>query len=138
MTVAVFVRWIFAVLATTLLAALTVALQWVTLAIITPFTASEGSAGFAVLMVPVSLMLALPCFLVGAAVLGAPSAGALTRLKLDRAWPAALLGGWLSTLGGAILLCHAFGLAGLMFAAALPLAGAIGGLTYREMMRKPF
>lgn len=137
MTIALFTRWIFAVLATTLFAALAVALQWLALAIITTFTASEGSAGFAAFMIPISLMLALPCFFLGTLVLGAPSAWALTRLKLDRAWPAALLGAGLSTLGGAILLGHAFGLAGLMFAAALPLAGAIGGLTYREMMRKP-
>ncbi|MGW8706319.1 hypothetical protein ACWGLL_12910 [Brevundimonas sp. NPDC055814] len=137
MTAAVFTRWVFAVLATSIFGALTVALLWLALAIINTFITGEGSAAFAAFIVPISLMLALPCFLVGAAVLGAPSAWALTRLKLDRAWPAALAGGLLATLGGASLLSHALGLTGMMFAVALPLAGAIGGLTYREMMRKP-
>ncbi len=137
MTISVFTRWIFAVLATTLFAALAVALQWLALAIISTFAGDEGLAGLAIFIIPTSLILVLPCFLIGTALLCAPSAWVLTRLKLDHAWAAALAGGLLSTLGGAILLGHALGFTGLAFAAALPLAGAIGGLTYREMMRKP-
>lgn len=137
MTISVFTRWIFAVLATTLFATLAVALQWLALAIISTFAGDESLARLAIFIIPISLILVLPCFLIGTAVLCAPSAWVLTRLKLDRAWAAALAGGLLSTLGGAILLGHALGFTGLAFAAALPLAGAIGGLTYREMMRKP-
>ncbi len=137
MTAAVFTRWVFAVLSTSIFGALTVALQLGAVGIINEIAGSKGSAGFAAFIVAASLMLALPCFLVGAAVLGPPLAWALRRMNLDRSAHAALAGGLLSTLTGAYLLGHELGFAGLAFSATLPLAGAIAGLTYREMMRKP-
>lgn len=136
-TLAVFIQWVFAILATAIFSALAVALQLGVMAMIDEFLQVGGPTGSSSLIVILSLSLSLPCFFMGAAVLGAPSAWALRRLNLDHPVSAALLGGSLSTVAGAMLLGSIMGFAGLGLASALPLAGAIGGLTYRCMTATP-
>ncbi|WP_313001500.1 hypothetical protein [Brevundimonas sp.] len=137
MNLAVLARWIVAVAASSILAALTVAAQLGILTMMGALLGGDGSAGSAYLIATASFYLSLPCFFLGVAILGAPAAWTLTRLKGDRAIPAGLLGGAVSTLIGAIVLSSSLGFTGLVFASTLPLAGAITGLTYRELMKSP-
>ena len=97
----------------------------------------DGSAGSACLIAAAGFYLSLPCFFLGVAILGAPAAWTLAQLRRDRPLPTGLLGGAISTLVGAIVLSNSLGFTGLVFASALPLAGAITGLTYRELMKPP-
>ncbi|WP_312781241.1 hypothetical protein [Brevundimonas sp.] len=137
MKLAVVGRWIVAVFASSVLAALTVAAQFGVVAVVGELLGAQGSAASACLIAGAGFYLSLPCFFLGVAILGAPAARRLTRLKLDHALPIGLLGGAISTLVGAIVLSSTLGSTGLVFAFTLPLAGATLGLTYRELMKPP-
>ena len=137
MKLAVLGRWIAAVAASSVLAALTVAAQLGIGAMMGALPGADGSAGSACLIAATGFYLSLPCYFLGVAILGAPAAWTLAQLRCDRPLPTGLLGGAISTLVGAIVLSNSLGFTGLVFASALPLAGAITGLTYRELMKPP-
>ncbi len=122
------VHWLFAAFSSATGAALTLALQLGAVSLVL----ERRSIGEAYLVMLVSLMVAAPIFLAGAAVLGAPVASFMGKRQLSRSLPAAVTGATLSTTTGLALLWAMLGPSGLPLATALPLAGAVGGLIFRE------
>lgn len=126
-----FARWIFAAFCSATAATLTLALQLGAISLVYGLQ-EDGPAGVALLVTLVSLMVAAPIFFAGAAVLGAPIASFMERRQLDRPLPSAVTGATLTTGAGVALLWAIPGPPGLLLAIALPLAGAVGGLVFRE------
>ena len=130
-------RWLLAVTCTAVLAAIAFTLQVSGALMIEEAQNTGHSSSNAGLVAVISLFLAAPCFFIGTILFGAPMAWAMTRNQLDRPLPTALAAGSLSTTVGALLLYSALGGGSLKLALALPLAGAVGGLTFREMTKSP-
>lgn len=128
------VRWVFAAFCSATAASLTLALQLGAISLASALQ-EDAAAGIALLVTLVSLMVAAPIFFAGAAVLGAPIASFMERRQLDRPLPIAVTGATLTTVAGVALLWGMLGPPGLLLAIALPLAGAVGGLVFREAWR---
>lgn len=127
------VRWLFAAFCSATGATLTFALQLGVVSLVL----ERRPIGEAYLVMLVSLMVAAPIFLAGAAVLGAPAASFMEKRQLNRPLPIAVTGATLTTTTGLALLWAMLGPSGLPLATALPLAGAVGGLVFREARTLP-
>lgn len=110
-----------------LLAAIAYALQ---LAVIGAMIDGFGALLFGIL----SLVLAVPAFLTGAAVFGPGAWLMLRRTKLNRPVPAALIGGGVTLAVGGPLFVPLAGMGGLAFLLAFPLSGGVGGWVFQHMM----
>ena len=100
------------------------------LALIGAMTDGPGALVFGFL----SIVLAAPAFLVGAAVFGPGVWLMLRRTRLNRPVPAALIGGGVTLAVGGPLFVPLTGMDGLTLLLAFPLSGGVGGWVFQHMM----
>lgn len=129
------VRWMCALACTSAAAAGTYAAQLAAIVWLDELygTSSSGVSGYVGL---VSFALAAAAFLCGVTVLGAPVAFIMKRQGWIRPHHAAVGGCALATLIGGGLLTASLGWSGLALALALPISGAVGGVTFHALTQR--
>lgn len=129
------IRWMCALTCTSAAAACAYAAQ-VAAAVWLGESYGASSPGASAYVGLASFALAAAAFLCGVAVLGAPAAFIMNRRGWTRLSHVAVVGGALATLIGGGLLTASLGWAGLALTLALPIAGAVGGVTFHALTQR--
>ena len=126
-------QYVWAMMFSAVVAATVCALQVTILVMIGEAPPSSGS-GVAQLVGLLSFVIAAPAFFLGLLLVGLPTWFVAQQRGWTRYRHAAIAGAVEATLVGALLLTPAMSFAVTILATCLPLAGAVGGMTFRWLI----